>query len=205
MTEALGGARRPQASSRASTATRATSSSSAAAPTTRSRSRARSSSRRSPYIHAEGYAAGEMKHGPIALIDEACRWWCWRRGAPATRRSSRTCRRCAPATARSSASATKGDDQLESQCDRRTVDSRRAGAAAAVPDRAAAAAHELRDRRRQGERRRSAAQPRQERHGRVSGKKRLIHVDARGAARMVDVGATSRRRRARRPRRRRCR
>ncbi len=24
------------------------------------------------YIHAEGYPAGEMKHGPIALIDEAC-------------------------------------------------------------------------------------------------------------------------------------
>ena len=23
------------------------------------------------YIHAEGYASGEMKHGPIALIDEA--------------------------------------------------------------------------------------------------------------------------------------
>src|SRR6202012_2227949 len=23
------------------------------------------------YIHAEGYAAGEMKHGPIALIDNA--------------------------------------------------------------------------------------------------------------------------------------
>ncbi|MGH7227315.1 MAG: SIS domain-containing protein, partial [Gemmataceae bacterium] len=23
------------------------------------------------YIHAEGYAAGEMKHGPIALIDRA--------------------------------------------------------------------------------------------------------------------------------------
>src|SRR5262245_66108517 len=23
------------------------------------------------YAHAEGYAAGEMKHGPIALIDEA--------------------------------------------------------------------------------------------------------------------------------------
>ena len=22
------------------------------------------------YIHAEGYAAGEMKHGPISLIDE---------------------------------------------------------------------------------------------------------------------------------------
>jgi glucosamine--fructose-6-phosphate aminotransferase (isomerizing) len=25
------------------------------------------------YIHAEGYAAGELKHGPIALIDETCR------------------------------------------------------------------------------------------------------------------------------------
>ena len=25
------------------------------------------------YIHAEGYAAGELKHGPIALIDEKCR------------------------------------------------------------------------------------------------------------------------------------
>lgn len=24
------------------------------------------------YIHAEGYAAGEMKHGPIALVSEAC-------------------------------------------------------------------------------------------------------------------------------------
>src|SRR5690606_25595791 len=23
------------------------------------------------YIHAEGYAAGELKHGPIALIDES--------------------------------------------------------------------------------------------------------------------------------------
>ncbi|MCL4169024.1 UNVERIFIED_CONTAM: hypothetical protein GTU68_002448, partial [Idotea baltica] len=23
------------------------------------------------YLHAEGYAAGELKHGPIALIDEA--------------------------------------------------------------------------------------------------------------------------------------
>ena len=24
------------------------------------------------YIHAEGYAAGEMKHGPIALLDKDC-------------------------------------------------------------------------------------------------------------------------------------
>ena len=29
------------------------------------------------YIHAEGYAAGELKHGPIALIDDACRSSSW--------------------------------------------------------------------------------------------------------------------------------
>ena len=28
------------------------------------------------YMHAEGFAAGELKHGPIALIEEGCRsWW----------------------------------------------------------------------------------------------------------------------------------
>ena len=26
------------------------------------------------YIHAEGYASGEMKHGPIALLMIKCRW-----------------------------------------------------------------------------------------------------------------------------------
>ena len=49
------------------------------------------------YIHAEGYAAGEMKHGPIALIDDTgagdrggavgCR--CSRRSPPTCRRSRR--------------------------------------------------------------------------------------------------------------------
>jgi glucosamine--fructose-6-phosphate aminotransferase (isomerizing) len=43
---------------------------SAAARTSRSASRAPSSSRRISYIHAEGYPAAEMKHGPIALIDK---------------------------------------------------------------------------------------------------------------------------------------
>ena len=46
------------------------------------------------YIHAEGYAAGELKHGPIALIDE--RRAGDRARALATRsstRPSRTCRR----------------------------------------------------------------------------------------------------------------
>ena len=42
------------------------------------------------YIHAEGYAGGEMKHGPIALIDERCRSWSWRRPMRSSTRSRRT-------------------------------------------------------------------------------------------------------------------
>jgi glucosamine 6-phosphate synthetase-like amidotransferase/phosphosugar isomerase protein len=45
------------------------------------------------YIHAEGYAAGEMKHGPIALIDETSRRWCWRRVTPTWTRCGPTSRR----------------------------------------------------------------------------------------------------------------
>jgi glucosamine--fructose-6-phosphate aminotransferase (isomerizing) len=52
------------------------------------------------YMHAEGFAAGELKHGPIALIDHGTRSsaWCPRRGAGAscTTRSSPTSRRSAP-------------------------------------------------------------------------------------------------------------
>ena len=40
------------------------------ASTIRLRSRARLKLKEISYIHAEGYPAGEMKHGPIALIDE---------------------------------------------------------------------------------------------------------------------------------------
>ena len=29
------------------------------------------------YIHAEGFAAGELKHGPIALIESSCRYSSW--------------------------------------------------------------------------------------------------------------------------------
>ena len=53
------------------------------------------------YIHAEGYAAGEMKHGPIALIDDSVP--VDRAGAAATSSSRRpppTCRRCWRAAAR---------------------------------------------------------------------------------------------------------
>ena len=50
------------------------------------------------YIPTEAYSAGEMKHGPIALLDEATPSSSSRRGWTASTRSwSRTSRRCAPA------------------------------------------------------------------------------------------------------------
>ena len=46
------------------------------------------------YIHAEGYPAGEMKHGPIALIDETLPVVALVPArAASTRRCCRTCRR----------------------------------------------------------------------------------------------------------------
>ena len=60
------------------------------------------------YIHAEGYAAGELKHGPIALIDETmpvvvvAPFDKSARREACSRRPSRTCRRSRRAAARSS-------------------------------------------------------------------------------------------------------
>ena len=61
------------------------------------------------YIHAEGFAAGELKHGPIALIEPGQPVFVDRAvaaqvGARCTRRSSRTSRRSAPAAPASSRS-----------------------------------------------------------------------------------------------------
>ena len=59
------------------------------------------------YIHAEGYAAGEMKHGPIALIDENMPIIVI---APSDRlfeKRRRTCRKSSPAAAVSSFYPTK--------------------------------------------------------------------------------------------------
>jgi fructoselysine-6-P-deglycase FrlB-like protein len=53
------------------------------------------------YIHAEGYAAGELKHGPIALIDEKRRSSSSRRTMRSSKRRSRTCRKSPRAAARS--------------------------------------------------------------------------------------------------------
>ena len=95
------------------------------------------------YIHAEGYAAGEMKHGPIALIDEACRSSCSRRADRATRRCCRTCAEVRAREGRSSPSRPRATPRSASLRRRRALDPERAGGAAAAPDRAAAAAAEL--------------------------------------------------------------
>ncbi len=50
------------------------------------------------YIHAEGYAAGEMKHGPIALIDENLPVVVLAPHDAGARRCSRTCARSRRAT-----------------------------------------------------------------------------------------------------------
>ena len=52
------------------------------------------------YIHAEGYAAGEMKHGPIALIDEDMPVVVIANRSPSTTRWCRTSSRCALGTGR---------------------------------------------------------------------------------------------------------
>ena len=46
------------------------------------------------YIPTEAYSAGEMKHGPIALLDEGRRSSSSRPTSTSTTRSSRTSRRC---------------------------------------------------------------------------------------------------------------
>jgi hypothetical protein len=58
------------------------------------------------YIHAEAYPAGELKHGPLALVDKdmpviavAPNDACWKSSSP-------TCRKCAPAAASSTSSPT---------------------------------------------------------------------------------------------------
>ena len=70
------------------------------------------------YIHAEGYAAGEMKHGPIALLD-ARRSGRRHRDARAAcgRRCSRICRSRRRAKRRSIVVANHGDEEAADVAD----------------------------------------------------------------------------------------
>jgi glutamine---fructose-6-phosphate transaminase (isomerizing) len=69
------------------------------------------------YIHAEGYAAGEMKHGPIALIDDGVPVVVI---APKGHGYEKVLSNLAEVRARKGrilAVATEGDELIESQCD----------------------------------------------------------------------------------------
>ena len=69
---ALEAQRRASRTSRAATSTRAGSCSSAAATRCPAALEGALKLKEISYIHAEGYAAGELKHGPISLLDAEC-------------------------------------------------------------------------------------------------------------------------------------
>ena len=63
------------------------------------------------YVHAEGCAAGEMKHGFIAMVDEASRRRAWR---PRTRRMTKisNMQEIKSRGGKIIAIATEGDDEI---------------------------------------------------------------------------------------------
>ena len=114
------------------------------------------------YIHAEGYAAGEMKHGPIALIDEAVPVIVIAPSGPLFDKTviehagSRGARR------QDRADLGRGGHRGgRRRCDGNDRNAERASADRAAHLRRAGAAARLSCRGGQGHRRRSAAQPRQ--------------------------------------------
>ena len=78
------------------------------------------------YIHAEGYAAGEMKHGPIALVDDGVPVVVL---APKGPGYEKVLSNLAEVRARNGhviAVATKGDTEIAALCERVLYDPRRA-------------------------------------------------------------------------------
>ena len=112
------------------------------------------------YIHAEGYAAGELKHGPIALIDETMPVIVI---APYDHIFEKTVSNMEEVAARggrlilSDRRARRARRQLETVGDAHLADHAGDGDAAGLCR--AGAAHRLPHRRHHGHRRRSAAQP----------------------------------------------
>ena len=186
--------RRASSSSRTGWPTPARCCSSAATSATRSRSRARSSSRRSRYIHAEGFAAGELKHGPIALIEPGQPVFVI---VPSPRESAllhtkvvSNIQEIRARGARVIAIAEEGDAAVLPVRRRGAAHPARRSALRAAAGRRAAA--HLRDGPRDGEgpRRRPAPQPREVRHGRVAASARssapLVRRTAPSIARWAD-------------------
>ena len=125
------------------------------------------------YIHAEGFAAGELKHGPIALI-EAGQPVFVVIPSPRGRDSlhSKVVSNIQEINARGARTiviAEEGDDEVVPFVTRGHPRPADADAARAAGHGRAAAGVRLRARHRQGPGRRPAPQPRQVRHGRVAG------------------------------------
>ena len=69
------------------------------------------------YIHAEGYAAGEMKHGPIALSTLRCRSSSWRRKIAVYRKTMGNIEEVKVRDGIVIAVATEGDHEIAEKAD----------------------------------------------------------------------------------------
>jgi hypothetical protein len=118
------------------------------------------------YIHAEGYAAGEMKHGPIALIDDGIPVVVI---APRGKGYEKVLSNLAEVRAREGhiIAWRRRVTRRSPVSAGRALGAGRAAAAAADADRDPAAAPGVRGGPGEGERRRPTSQPRQERDGRM--------------------------------------
>ena len=141
------------------------------------------------YIHAEGYPAGEMKHGPIALIDEQMPVVAI---APRDAVFEKMLGNIQEAKARGGSViviGSEGDDDLDrlldpaAGCDRAAAEG--AGAHHADRRRRSAAAACVLRRRPPRLRRRSTAQPREERYGRIGELFAFDELRANGGCRAV--------------------
>ena len=123
------------------------------------------------YIHAEGFAAGELKHGPIALVEDGLPVFCV---VPPPGRDFlhdkmvSGIQEVRARGARTIVLAEEGDDEVTPYADDADPAAQGADAAAADGGRRTAPAVRLRAGHPDGPRRRPAAQPRQVRHRRVS-------------------------------------
>ena len=123
------------------------------------------------YLHAEGFAAGELKHGPIALIEDGMPVLCVvpPRGRDQLHDKMLSgIQEVRARGARTICLAEEGDERIAPYADVLIRLPRRARAAPAAGRRRPAAAVRLRAGHRDGPRRRPAPQPRQVRHGRVA-------------------------------------
>ena len=69
------------------------------------------------YLHAEGYAAGEMKHGPIALIDEEMPVVILALSGPGYEKTINNLEAVRSRGGKIIAIATRGDEEIESLAD----------------------------------------------------------------------------------------